>query len=199
MGVTGRVLLTTARLVLREFTPDDVDHLVDLDADPAVVHFITGGRTTPRAEVEDEILPAYLAYHRSEGHGAGYGFWAVEDRTSGTFLGWFHLRPEPGHPADEPDLGYRLRRDAWGHGYATEGSRALVDHAFAELGVRRVTASTMVVNTASRRVMEKVGLRLVRTFTADWPYRIPGDEHGDVEYAITREQWLADRRAADDA
>ena len=56
-----------------------------------------------------------------------------------------------------------------------------------------MNASTMVVNVASRRVMEKVGMRLVRTFHADWPVRIDGDEHGDVEYAITKDEWLANR------
>jgi RimJ/RimL family protein N-acetyltransferase len=53
----------------------------------------------------------------------------------------------------------------------------------------------MVVNVASRRVMEKAGMRLVRTFTQDWPYPIPGDEHGDVEYAVTRAEWVASTRA----
>ena len=89
------------------------------------------------------------------------------------------------------ELGYRLRRSAWGRGLASEGSRALVDHAFRVLGARRVVAETMAVHTASRRVMEKDGLRLVRTFRADWPDAIPGDEHGDVEYALTREEWEA--------
>jgi RimJ/RimL family protein N-acetyltransferase len=55
--------------------------------------------------------------------------------------------------------------------------------------VERVVAETMVVNTASRRVMEKAGLTLVRTFHQEWPDRIPGDEHGDVEYALTRADW----------
>jgi RimJ/RimL family protein N-acetyltransferase len=59
---------------------------------------------------------------------------------------------------DEVELGDRLRRSAWGMGYATEGSRALVDRAFAEPGVRRVYAETMAVNVASRRVLEKAGL-----------------------------------------
>ena len=54
----------------------------------------------------------------------------------------------------------------------------------------------MAVNTGSRRVMEKSGLRFVRTFHADWPVRIPGDEHGDVEYSITRIEWHADRATA---
>jgi RimJ/RimL family protein N-acetyltransferase len=188
----GPVVLETDRLLLRRFTDADVDHLVDLDADPEVTHFITNGEPTPRETVTDEILPAYMDYYRRY---PGYGFWAIIEKATGDFLGWFHLRPSPDHPvADEPELGYRLRRASWGQGYATEGSRALIDRAFAELGASRVFAETMAVNTASRRVMEKTGLRLVRTFHADWPVRIPGDEHGDVEYAITRDEWEADRR-----
>lgn len=106
---------------------------------------------------------------------------------------WFHLRPPAKGKPDEPELGYRLRRSAWGRGYASEGSLALVDLAFTDLGASRVYAETMAVNRASRRVMEKTGLRFVRLFHADWPVRIPGDEEGDVEYAITREEWTRDR------
>jgi len=62
---------------------------------------------------------------------------------------------------DETELGYRLRRSAWGKGYGTEGSRALIRAGFIEHGVERVVAETMVVHTASRRVMEKAGLTLV--------------------------------------
>lgn len=182
------VLLETERLRLRAFTADDVDSLVELDADPEVVRWVTGGAPTPRSEVEREWLPAFLAGYA---RGDGYGFWAAEDRVTGAFLGWFHLRPAQGAPGDEPELGYRLRRSAWGRGLATEGSRALVDHALAHLGAQRVVAETLAVHTASRRVMEKAGLRLVRTFRADWPVRIEGDEHGDVEYALTRQEWSA--------
>jgi RimJ/RimL family protein N-acetyltransferase len=70
----------------------------------------------------------------------------------------------------------------------------LIDRGFTDLGVRRVVAETMVMHTASRRVMEKAGMRAVRTFHQDWPDAIPGDEHGDIEYAITREEWEARRR-----
>jgi Acetyltransferase (GNAT) domain len=80
-------------------------------------------------------------------------------------------------------------------GYATEGSRALIRKGFTELGVRRVVAETMVVNVASRRVMEKAGLTLVRTFHAAWPYRIEGGELGDVEYALDRADWEGRQRA----
>jgi RimJ/RimL family protein N-acetyltransferase len=176
-------MLETERLKLRRFTPDDVDNLVELDSDPQVMRYITGGRATPREEIERLELPAFL--RRSD----GYGFWAAVEKSTGEFIGWFHLRPREDGAADEPELGYRLRRSAWGKGYATEGSRALIERAFADLGARRVWAETMVVHTASHRVMEKAGLRYVRTFHADWPYTIEGDEEGDVEYALTRTEW----------
>jgi RimJ/RimL family protein N-acetyltransferase len=181
------VLLETERLVLRRFTEADVDALVALDADPEVMRYVTGGVPTPRYEIETEILPAYLRYHeRFE----GLGYWATVEKATDAFVGWFEFRP----PAEGVELGYRLRRAAWGKGFATEGALALIDKGFAELGVERVVAHTLVVHAASRRVLEKVGLPYVRTFHADWPYRIDGDEHGDVEYALTRSEW-EERRA----
>lgn len=182
------VLLETERLVLRRFTTQDVDLLVALDADPAVVRYVTGGAATPREEVEREWLPAFLARYE---RGDGYGFWAAEEKPTRAFVGWFHLRPAEGAAGDEPELGYRLVRAAWGRGLASEGARALVEYAFADLGARRVVAEGMAVHGASRRVMENAGLRLVRAFQQDWPVRIDGDEHGDVEYALTREEWRA--------
>jgi RimJ/RimL family protein N-acetyltransferase len=181
-----QVFLETERLVLRRFTKGDVDNLVELDSDPDVVHFITGGRTTPRDEIENDYLPAFLRYYERY---EGYGFWAVIEKSSGEFLGWFHFRPAAGGPPDEVELGYRLRKAAWGKGYATEGSRALIRKGFTELGVQRVVAGAMAVNLASRRVMEKAGLTLVRTFHQEWPYVIEGEEHGDVEYALLRADW----------
>ena len=178
--------LETERLVLRRFTEDDVDHLVELDGDPAVMHFITGGRPTPRREIETDVLPAFLGYYERF---AGYGFWAAIEKSTGRFIGWFHFRPANDSPPDEVELGYRLRRAAWGKGYATEGSRALIDKGFAELGAERIVAFTMVVNAASRRVLEKAGMRLVRTFHQPWPDRIEGEEQGDAEYAVLRSEW----------
>ncbi|MBV9871409.1 MAG: GNAT family N-acetyltransferase, partial [Frankiaceae bacterium] len=81
------------------------------------------------------------------------------------------------------------RKAAWGKGLATEGSRALIDAAFASYGATRVYAETMAVNISSRRVMEKCGMTLRREFHQEWPHPIPGDEFGDVEYAIDRADW----------
>src|SRR5688500_17921228 len=116
------IFLETERLILRRFTADDVDNLVDLDSDPDVMYYNSGGRPTPREEIERGHIPAYLDYYR---HYEGYGFWAAIEKGTGAFLGWFHFRPYEGAPVDQPELGYRLRKSAWGKGYGTEGARAL--------------------------------------------------------------------------
>ena len=94
------------------------------------------------------------------------------------------MRPREGGGLDEAELGYRLWKSAWGKGYGTEGSRALINKGFTQLGVQRVFAQTMAVNVASRRVMEKAGLTLVRIFHQSWPDPIDGAEHGEVEYGL---------------
>ena len=183
-------MVETERLIIRRFAPGDLDSLVSLDSDPEVMHFINNGAPVDRDEVAQALEAWIQSYERS----AGLGFFAADLKSTGAFVGWFHLRPK-GPDDPDPELGYRLIRSVWGQGLAAEGSRALIDWAFERLGVERITAETMAVHRASRRVMEKAGLRYLRSFHADWPVRIPGDEHGDVEYEITRAQWLEDRSA----
>ncbi|MEO7371670.1 MAG: GNAT family N-acetyltransferase [Ilumatobacteraceae bacterium] len=183
------VYLETERMVLRRFTPDDLELIVALDSDPAVKRYIDNGAPVDRDESQ-EMLDWWLGYYE---RGDKYGFWAAIEKSTGGFLGWFHFRPGEGAGPLEPELGYRLVRGSWGRGFGTEGSLALVDKGFTELGAERVYASTMAVNIGSRRVMEKAGLRFVRHFHMEWPVSIPGDEEGDVEYAITRAEWEADR------
>lgn len=180
-----QAFLKTDRLVLRRFTAAGVEHLTLLDRDPEVMRYLTG-KSTPREMVEQQVLPRILEYYASP---SGLGYWAAEEKATGEFLGWFEFRPVAGGNPSTVELGYRLRRSAWGKGYATEGSRALLRKGFTELAVQRVMATTMAVNTASRRVMEKVGLRLVRLFHQSWPDPLPGSEEGEVEYALTREEW----------
>ena len=178
--------LETERLLLRRFAEADVDHLLALHNDPEVMRFINGGEPTSRQEVEREYRERF----------AGDGCWAAFEKATGEFVGWFALHPAEGGGPEGHELGYRLKRSAWGRGYATEGSLALVRCGFAEHGVRRVWAQTMAVNAASRRVMEKAGLEYVRTFHLEWEDPLPGTEHGEVEYALTRDDW--GRREAGD-
>jgi len=184
------IYLRTERLRLRRFTGQDVDNLFQLNSDPEVMRFINGGKPTPRQQIRDEIIPFHLgAYQRD----SRFGTWVAEAAPTGEFLGWFHFRPGPGEGID---LGYRLRRAVWNRGYASEGSRALIRKGLTELAVQRGLALTMAVNTASRRVLEKSGLLLVRTFRYEGSDAVEGSEHGEVEYALTKAEWGA--RAAGD-
>ncbi|OLT10150.1 GNAT family N-acetyltransferase [Pseudonocardia sp. CNS-139] len=184
--MTPEPYLETARMVLRPLAATDLDDMAALHADPAVMRYL--GRPATREEVRDERLPWYLGC--AERH-PGFGYFAAAEKATGVFLGWFLFRPpqdrEP-RPG-EIELGYRLHRAAWGRGLATEGSVALVAKGFTQLDVRRVVATTMTVNRGSRRVMEKAGLRHVRTYHADFPDPLPGSEEGEVEYALTRDEW----------
>jgi RimJ/RimL family protein N-acetyltransferase len=191
-----QTFLETERLVLRRFTAADVDDLFALDNDPAVMRFLNGGTPTPRDVIERDFLPLILGYYKRF---SGYGFWAATEKATGAFLGWFSVRPrDEVHPA-VVELGYRLNRVAWGHGYATEGARALIGHGFSLLGMERVYATTYQDNRASRRVMEKVGMTFVRAYrltpadlaTKD-SFHNPSNEiwdGDDVEYLLTKADW----------
>jgi RimJ/RimL family protein N-acetyltransferase len=189
------ILLQTERLTLRRFTAADLDRLYALDNDPEVMRYINGGAPTPRAVIERDLLPVFLCY---DDRRPGFGFWAAVLKSSGEWLGWFSFRPSQGAPG-QVVLGYRLRRSAWGQGYATEGARALIDKGFAEWGVQRVVATTYEHNLASRRVMGKLGMRLVRRFRiteqeiaqADTYYAESVEvwDGDDVEYAIEPRGW----------
>lgn len=191
-----QVFLKTERLVLRQFTGADRESLFDLDSDPDVMHFLTGGEPTPRDVIEDEILPRFL---RSYARFDGYGYWAAIERASGDFLGWFSFKPPEGGDLNNIELGYRLRKSAWGKGYGTEGSRALIRKGFTDYGVQRVFATTYQDNLASRRVMEKAGMTLVRTFRITPADLVAaGTFHAtsqdlwdgdDVEYALEKPDW----------
>jgi RimJ/RimL family protein N-acetyltransferase len=190
------VFLETERLILRRFTAADADNLFELDSDPEVMRYLNGGTPTSRHVVENDVLPRFLRSYERYG---GFGYWAAIEKTSGAFIGWFGLRPRDDQRFDEVELGYRLRQSAWRKGYATEGSRALIRKGFSELGVQRVYATTYEDNLASRRVMEKSGLTLVRRYRmTPTELAADGNYHGappdlwpgfDVEYAIEKDEW----------
>ncbi|GAA2374936.1 GNAT family N-acetyltransferase [Dactylosporangium salmoneum] len=180
------VHLETERLALRRITVGDLDNLVALDADPEVMRYL--GPPTLLQAMRDEGLPRILAYYD---RGDDLGYWAVQEKAAETFLGWVFFRPhrdiDPPAPVDRSgiEVGYRLRREAWGKGFATEACRPLVVRGFEALGVERVYAETMATNVGSRRVMEKCGLRHVATFD------YPGEDEPEVQYAVTAREYRA--------
>ena len=177
----ARTEITTSRLLLRPATDADRMDLHRLEQDPEVMRYLNGGRPTP-LNPDSEADEGFLM---PRGHADG--LWVVVEPPTGAFLGWVSLRRQ----GEAGDLGYRFRRDAWGRGYATEAAAAVVADGFERRGLSRITAQTMTVNLASRRVMERLGMRHERTFFADFPDALPESAHGEVEYAITREAWRA--------
>lgn len=161
-------VLATDRLVLRQFTEDDAPLLLALDSDPEVMRYVGPYGLPDEAAYRDRIRTYFRPYYDR----GRYGIWPAEEKATGAFVGWFHLRPatdyrfarEAGFRAGEFDLGYRLVRSAWNRGYATEVSRALVARARAEPQVEAVVAVALVANVASCRVLEKAGLRKVNEF-----------------------------------
>ena len=184
-------LLETRRLRLRAFDMSDADRLVELDSDPEVMRYISKGLPTPRDVIVDKVLPAWLEFYSQP---RPIGFWAIELRQSGEFLGWFHLRPDRMSPP-ELELGYRLVRRAWGQGVASEGCRALLAAAFEDPGCAPVSARTLVMNLASQRVMQKCGLSFEEHFV--YPARMlptwSEEERRAVKYSITRAAWQRDQ------
>jgi RimJ/RimL family protein N-acetyltransferase len=164
----------TARLIMRPIEVTDVDQLVTLDSDPEVMRYLTGGEPTTRSEVEAIV-------HKRLG-----SRWMAYERETLDFVGWFGA---PATGEREYELGYRVARRYWGRGLATEGTLSLIDELFSARDAVRLWAQTMAVNTRSRRVMERCGLRYVRTFHLSWDNPIEGTEHGEVEYELLRRDW----------
>jgi len=190
------VLLETDRILLRRLTEADAELLCQLDSDPEVMRYLNGGFPTPPDVMRDTILPAWLRHYERPGE---FGYWAAEDKTAGDFLGWFALHPSDGRPSSDVEIGYRLRRSAWGRGLATEGARALLRKGFEQPEVARIFGTTYEENFGSRRVMEKAGMTLVRRYRPE-PSGLasPGSyvtiseepwDGDDLEYAIEREEW----------
>ncbi|HEU5483753.1 MAG TPA: GNAT family N-acetyltransferase [Microlunatus sp.] len=129
------------------------------------------------------------------GGSGGLGWWIGSRRSDRAFVGWWDLSPD--RPvAERPsraEAGWRLARGHWRHGYATEGARAVIDHGFSTVGLQVVSAETMAVNHPSRRVMARLGMRHARTDHRRWDAPLPGTEHGEVVYEVTRQEWITDR------
>jgi RimJ/RimL family protein N-acetyltransferase len=151
--------LTTTRLRLRPWRDTDRPAWAALNADPEVREFFD--RTLTRAEAD-----ATLDRFQADLTGRGWGWWAVELTATGELIGMAGLDPtEDDIPLSGVELGWRLARGQWGHGYATEAARAVIDFAFDTLELPEILAIAAIGNTRSHAVMTRLGMTRLRTFT----------------------------------
>ena len=183
-----QAVLRTDRLLLEPLSDAHLAFEAELDGDPRVMRYLE-----PRPRTREEVLARHPQRLEIARRATGLGFWVGS--VDGAPVGWWLLdvpeRPDQGPAEGQAELGYRLLPGWWRQGLATEGARELVRHAFSDLRLRRVFAETMAVNAGSRAVMAAVGLQHVRRSHPAWETPITGAEHGEVEYALTREEWLA--------
>jgi RimJ/RimL family protein N-acetyltransferase len=144
--------LSTERLLLRMFRESDLDGYAAMFADPEVTRYIGEGRTLPRWEAW-RSMAAMLGHWQLR----GYGMWALERRSDGELVGRAGLWNPEGWPGIE--AGWTLRREFWGHGYATEAARASLEFAFHELKLPRIISLIHPENHRSIRVAERLGER----------------------------------------
>ena len=147
------MLIETPRLRLRPRVREDVESIVTMDADPEVRRFM-GGPLDPQVHRVEVVANILICRPK-------HWSWAIECKDRGGFLGMCLLRPWEG--TEFICLGWRLLRQHWGQGFATEASRAVLDHALRVLGIDLVVAIVDPRNLASIRVAEKIGLRHVGT------------------------------------
>jgi RimJ/RimL family protein N-acetyltransferase len=145
--------LRTERLLLREWRDDDLEPFAALNADPeAMRHF---PKLLTREESDERVRQIREHFERH-----GFGLWAVEIRNGTPFIGFVGLSTPRFEPPFTPfvEVGWRLARQSWGHGFATEGARAALAFGFERLGLPEIVSSTVPDNVRSRRVMERLGM-----------------------------------------
>ncbi len=146
-------MITTARLTLRRWEPRDVDPWVAMNQDPDVMAYFPALQTREQSTEQVASFNAMLDRH-------GYTVWATETRDTGTFIGFVGLihNDMADLASDGVEIGWRLNRAAWGHGYASEGARAALAFGFENIGARQIVAITVPANRRSRAVMERIGM-----------------------------------------
>lgn len=166
-------LLKTRRLFVRHFHILDAEAIFRVFGDPEVMRFGDGAQT--REWVDAWLQSCLERYHTTW----GFGPYAVVEKRAREVIGYcglFYFPDLDGQP--EVEIGYRLARSAWGHGYATEAARAVHDYAFDTLGIRRLIALIDPSNSASVRVAEKIGMHFEKSVM------LPGYTHPDHVYVL---------------
>jgi RimJ/RimL family protein N-acetyltransferase len=177
----------TERLLLRQWRDDDRAPFAALNADPEVMEHFPAPLTRDESDALVDLNRAHFDEH-------GFGLWAVEVVDTGAFIGFTGLAV-PTFDADftpAVEVGWRLAREAWGYGYATEAARAALAVGFATFDLDEIVSFTSVPNTRSQAVMVRLGMTHDPADDFDHPKMAPGHRlERHVLYRLDRTAWLA--------
>ena len=179
--------LTTDRLLLRQWKASDYEPFAALNADPAVMEHFPAPMTREQSDDFVDRMTADLDRR-------GFGLWALEVLETGQFIGFTGLSMTSfeAHFTPAVEVGWRLSKDAWGNGYASEAARASLAYGFGPAGLDEVVSFTATTNKPSQRVMERIGMTHDEAEDFDHPRLEPGHRlERHVLYRITRAQWEA--------
>jgi RimJ/RimL family protein N-acetyltransferase len=167
MDTSGAYLLRTARLGMRRWKDSDLEIFVEMNRDPRVMEFFPRVWTAEESAAMMTRAEAFLEQN-------GYGLFAVDELATGGFIGYVGLARPSWDAWFTPcvEIGWRLRAEAWGRGYATEAAAECLACGLGEWGLERIYSFTSVPNMRSTRVMEKIGMKFVGEFDH------PGVEEG---------------------
>jgi [ribosomal protein S5]-alanine N-acetyltransferase len=145
--------LETPRLILREWQESDYAPFIRLNADPEVMEYFAAVRTAEETMAQIGRIVANMKK-------LGYGFFAVERKDNGQFIGFTGLTNAPFESWFTPcvEIGWRLSRENWGYGFATEAAKACLDYGFDRLALTEIYSFTSIHNTRSEQVMKKIGM-----------------------------------------
>lgn len=177
--------LRTDRLVLRRWRPEDRKPFAALNADPVAMEHFPATLTREESDAAADRIEAHFIKH-------GFGLWAVEVPEVAPFAGFIGLSVPAFQAHFTPcvEIGWRLARDYWERGYATEGARATLHYGFEGLGLNEIVSFTVPANNRSRRVMERIGMRHSPSDDFDHPLLAEGHPlRRHVLYRMTRAAW----------
>ena len=182
--MTAGPVLETERLILRPWRDDDLEAFAAINADPEVMRYLSGG--LPMTREQSDAMVGRIRGHFAE---RGFGLWAAMRKDNAHLAGFVGLATPSFLPEVLPtvEIGWRLGRAHWGKGLATEGARRCLDYAFEDAGLDEVCSIHDPDNVASRRVMEKLGMR----FDRDTTHPMSGARLR--VFWITRAEWEAAR------
>ena len=158
------------RLCFHLMTAADAELLYQLDQDSEVMRFINGGVTTSHDDLIEIYIPRMESYTNLE---KGWGIWKVLLKDSDEFIGWVLVRPmnffDDNPEYDNLELGWRFFRDSWGKGYATESAKAIIQALIATGDNNKLCAIAVGENTASIKIMRKIGMNYIKTYFHEDP------------------------------